>query len=41
MIANPIFSLYRLIPGPLVAVITRFPVIAAPMQKPIEQSCPP
>jgi hypothetical protein len=36
MIASPMFSLYRLIPGPLVAVITRLPAMAAPMQNPID-----
>ena len=36
MIARPMFSEYRLIPGPLVAVRTRRPVMAAPMQKPSE-----
>jgi len=36
MMAKPIFSLQRLMPGPLVAVITLRPAIAAPRQKPID-----
>jgi hypothetical protein len=35
MIARPMFSLYRLMPGPLVAVITLEPAIAAPMHMPM------
>ena len=36
MMASPRFSLYRLIPGPLVAVRARAPAMTAPMHMPIE-----
>ena len=36
MIASPMFSLYRLMPGPEVAVSARVPVIAAPMHMQME-----